>query len=244
MFVGRRSLLVAASVLMAVASAACTASKVDDSASGASGDEVAAAYPLTDEGIAASFRDHMTRVDDNLNLWVPTDAEADCAATRLVERFGANRLIAMGYDPDDGRLVLAYEPAERSATVNILSGCIDVSRGLLEMMSSYSKTPLSSAECLTRGIESEGLTRVYVESLVDGVEPEVLEGPQELGRRVAELMGKCMDVDDLDPLLDLPKYPGAFDSSSATTTVPDPESTPLTAPEEPGADGVVPAGGG
>lgn len=220
----------------------CTTSEVDYSA-GSGDDPGVPDYPLTDQGIAQSIRDHMTTVGEDLNLWVPTDDEADCAARRLVERFGAARLLAIGYQPATGELALAYEEPERAAAANILDGCIDYARGLIEMMTSYSKVSLRSAECLARGIDDAGLTRPFAMSLVDGVEPDVLAFDSELGRGVSDLMVACMEIEDLDPILPLPKYPGAFSAESTTTTPTDGSSTSTTVRGGGGADGVVPAGG-
>lgn len=100
-------------------------------------------FSRDESGLVASLTYHLSKVGDDLNTWSPPTDEAECAATRIVRRLTPDRLLGLGYDPDQGNLSQPYTPDERTALTNILTNCIDFEEGLLSVVSSYDKLSIN-----------------------------------------------------------------------------------------------------
>lgn len=177
-------------------------------------------YPATAEGIRASLVAYMSQRIDDLDQWTANREEAACAAERLLDRFGAERLLEVGYDPNAPTLALTLPVEERTAAVNVLVGCVDFSRGMLEMLSSYLKLPIAEADCMAKGFERLGLDRDLAGSLVDGVETDPFANSNRFGVGVSSLVVECMGEESLHPDAPLSRLPGPDpDAPRAPTTV-------------------------
>lgn len=216
-----RALTLAAVVaLVAALLGSCTARTWDTSEINDTTPTTVPTYGRDAAGITASLTAYMSTVGDDLDQWVPNPEEAACAAERLVERFGADRLLEMGFDPAEPTLALTFPTEERTAAVNVLVGCIDFSRSMLEMLSSYMKLPIAQADCMAKGFDRLGLDRDLAGALVDGVEPDPFANSNRFGVGVSTLTVDCMGEEDLHPEAPMPRLPGPDpDAPRPTTTL-------------------------
>lgn len=217
---------VAAVVLVSAAgAAACTSSSWDTSDIDDVAPTTAKSYPRTEAGLTESLTDHLSAVGTDLNEWAAPEDQARCAATRLVRRLTVDHLLELGYDPDDPSLALAYPEDERTAVINILSGCIDVSAAILETYSSYQKLPLTQSNCMAKGFDRLELSRDLIVSLVDGKEPDPFANSDRFAAGLSALAVECMEEDDLLPNAPMPRLPGpeGGDATSTTTTTTTPD---------------------
>jgi hypothetical protein len=155
-------------------------------------------------------------------------------AKRLLSRFGAERLIEAGYDPQVGSLAIAWSPEEQAATVNILVGCIPFEQGLLELIIGYDKVSLDVASCISRGADRRQVPTLLARSLVisdEGAPAPATgaagDGSGDLARELAELSVDCLGPADLQPYA--PVVPLPDDQRNDIEAVPGEASTTTTA---------------
>lgn len=176
-------------------------------------------YSRDEAGVVESLTDELSTVGTNLNEWAAPRDQATCAAQRIVERLGLDRLLELGFDPQAASLALAYTDEERAAVTNILVSCIDIATGLLSMISAYQKVDLAPAACFTRGVDREGLTRDFVAGLLSGTGSDPFAQDSRLATGMNELMISCFDATrDLLPVR--PQAPFPQDVDLTTTTIP------------------------
>jgi hypothetical protein len=218
--------LIAIAACAAVAVAGCSVSQWDTSDSNGPSVTAPKTYTRDTEGVRQSLIDHLSTVGDNLNQWAAPRDQATCAADRIIERVGVDRLLALGYDPDVGKLALPYAPDEQTAMLNILTHCIDFREGLLELLSAYQKLSFKSASCVADGLDRLGLTRLYVASLLTGTEPDPFDPTNNLSQSTTRIMGDCIPADELTPALPSEVFPQDYDQTTTTSTPP--PTTPST----------------
>ena len=189
--------MVAATIL-----SSCTTTEWDTSESDSATTAVKRVYFRDEAGVIDSISDHLSRVGPNLNEWAPPPDQARCAAEKLVSKVGIERLFAIGFDPQVGKMSLAYTPSERASALNVLVGCIDFAQGLLEMWTAYDKLDLKRTACLTHTLDRDGLVRDLASGLLTGVEPDQLVSEGGIGLGVVRAMAEC-----LDPTVDLVPVP-------------------------------------
>lgn len=222
------------SVLAAVASA-CTSTSWDTSEIDGVQNTDAPKFSRDEAGLVASITYHLSNVGDDLNQWSPPADEAECAATRIVRRLTADRLLGLGYDPDQGNLGQAYTSEERTALTNILTNCIDFEDGLLSVVSSYDKLSINASACFARGMKRLGLVRDIAGGLLDGRTPDPFAGPGTLSKGMGELMSECFKAEDLPTLQQVDPFPQDQREAQESTT---------TAPADTGPGTTEDAGGG
>ncbi|MCC6225887.1 MAG: hypothetical protein IT195_05735 [Microthrixaceae bacterium] len=175
-------------------------------------------YTDDEAGIAESLTDHLSAVGSNLNEWAAPREEAACAARKIVQVMGVDRLLDLGYDPQKGRLRLQYSDEERTAVTNILAGCIDVAEGLLSLFSAYGKLGVTPAACLTRGIERQGLDRDFIVGVLTAKPPDPFAQDNQFGIAMSRLMIECLDGGaDLLPIAPLSPFPQDVDLTTTTS---------------------------
>lgn len=216
-----RAAVVAVTVVAALATG-CTASDWE-SARDADRTTTTVRYAKDTRGVRRSLIDHLSKPAQSYNQWSPSAEEARCVADRMLERFGLERLLDAGFEPQSGSLAVAWTPEERRAAVNILVGCIDFSAGVLELLAGYDKVPLSVASCFSRGGERRGLPDLLAGGLVDERSEDPFAGDGELARVLGELSAECLGAQDLVPGGPVPLMPAderndPGDSLSRTTT--------------------------
>lgn len=226
--------------IAAVAGSGCASSKWDTSDADRVTTTTAPTYTRDAAGLTASLTRYLSEVDEDLNQWAAPEDDAECAARGIVERVSVPRLLELKFRPDQPSLVLDYSTAERTATTNILLGCIDYSRGLLELFSGYDKLGLSQSTCLSKGFERLGMVRTIVASMLEGTDPDMFAADNKYARQLDQLLQRCLTEEDLtaaDPVSAFPRQSGA----TTTTAAPIPTQPPLEGSDEV-LDGVVPGG--
>lgn len=185
-------------------------------------------YTDDEAGLTESLTDHLSAVGSNLNEWAAPREEAACAARKIVQTLGVDRLLDLGYDPQKGRLRLQYSDEERIAVTNILAGCIDIAEGLLSLFSAYGKLGVAPAACLTRGIERQGLDRDFIVGVLTGKPPDPFVQDNQFGIALSRLMIECLDSGaDLLPIAPTSPFPQDVDLTT-TTSAPGGEVQPTT----------------
>jgi hypothetical protein len=197
-------------------------------------------YSRDEAGVRESLVDHLSTVGDNLNEWAAPVDQAECAANKAIERFGVDRLLALGYEPSDGNLGLPYTEDESASMLNILVNCIDFEAGFLSMLASYQKLDIDSSRCLASGMARLGVTRDLAAGLLRGAEPDPFGNDNRLSFNTTRAMIECLDNADLVPVIQQPDFPQDLGEVETTTTAPPDgatttttsgfESTPTTAP--------------
>ncbi len=183
-------------------------------------------YARDTDGLIEAITDRYSTEPANLNVWAAPRAEARCAAERIVEQLGADRLLQLGFDPQKGQLALPYTDAEQNTVLNLLVGCIDFEHGLVEMLSAYDKLSLESSACVSSVIERRGLTRELASGLLSGSEPDPFSNDNRLGAGVTAAMLECLDPgEDLLPVAPQDPFPDADLGTATTSTLPAPTTT-------------------
>lgn len=212
---GAAALLVVATVLTA-----CTTTAWDTSESDSATTVQSRVYFRDEAGVIDSISDHLSKVGPNLNEWAPPADQARCAAEKIVAKVGIERLFAMGFDPQDGKMALTYTPAEQASVLNVMVGCIDFAQGFLEMWTAYDKLDLKRTACLTQTLDRDGLVRDLASGLLIGREPDQLASESRVGLGVVQAMSECLDSTvDLVPGLAEDPFPQDNQEDNAPTTV-------------------------
>ena len=209
--------LVALLVAVALATVACTAIKSDSSEQDARPTTIPV-FPRTKAGIVDSLTYFLSTQSSSLNEWSAPKDQSRCAAEKIVDKVGVDRLLGVGYEPERGRLSLTFTPDESTAVINILVGCIDFKAGLLSLMSSYQKLSLDASACVADGIDRQGLIRPFAASLVTGRQPDPFADDGLLGAGLGRLLAACLVDTDLQPLA--PTKPFPQDADTTTTSTP------------------------
>ena len=211
-------------MLLAVVAVGCTTSSWDTSGIDDPPPTTQKIYSLDRPGLIESLTDHLSASGDDLNQWAAPRDEAACAAEKIVDRLGPDRLLDLGYDPQRGRLALQYTDDERISIGNMLDSCIDVAAGLNSMFAGYGKLSIESSTCLTEGIERKGLARDFISGLLTGTSPDPFAEGNQLGLGISRLMVECFTpLEDLTPIAPVSPFPQ--DIEATTTTVPSPNAT-------------------
>ncbi|MEZ5322915.1 MAG: hypothetical protein R2698_12750 [Microthrixaceae bacterium] len=188
-------------------------------------------YRTDARGIEDSLTAYLARSSRDLGQWGAPPEQARCAARRIVETLGPAGLLDHAYNPQKPRLDLGFDGPMVARLTSILTGCIDFSRSVVGLMSSYRKLPIETAQCFGKGVRSVGLDRAFATSLVTGVEPEAIQGPEPAAPRWAKIAEQCLGNTDLLPILTPGTLPPAV-RPITPTTAPDPNTLP----------GIVPGG--
>jgi hypothetical protein len=217
--IARRLGPIVLAVLLAVS---CTTSTWDTSAADHPTATTQKSYSSDEAGLVASLTDHLSHVGANLNEWAAPRDEAACAARKIVHQLGVDRLLDLGFDPQDGKLALQFTDEERVAVSNILDGCIDIAAGLESLFAAYDKLSVTASACLADGIERKGLARDFAKGLLSGSSADPFADDDSLGTAMSRLMLECLDPDtDLMPLAPASPFPEGADATTTTVSTGD-----------------------
>jgi len=229
---GRRRLatVVVAATISGALIAGCTTSDEDFSDVDNPTPTTIKIYTRDAAGVIESITDRFATVGSNLNEWAAPRDQARCAGEKIVERLGVDRLLALGFDPQVGKLALTYSPDEQAAVLNILVGCIDFQEGLLELLSAYQKLDVKVSACVASSIERLGLTRELVSGLLTGAEVDPFANDNRVGTGITRSMIECLGDADLVPVIPQDPFPEdkrAADEGTTTTAPPTQSTTTL-----------------
>jgi hypothetical protein len=130
----------------------------------------------------------------------------------------------LGFQPQTGGLALPYTADERTSLTGILVGCINFAQGVLSLISSYGKLAVEPAECLTDGIDRQGLTQEFAAGFLAGDQPDPFAHNNQLGQGLGALLAQCLTAaSDLVP--GSPKIRFPYGASTTTRTAGDAPTT-------------------
>ncbi len=152
-----------------------TASEVDDGTDSAAPQRSAPEFPeqgvVPDTLLVEGLRFDLTERPADPDFWTPPGDEAECTAERIVETVGAERLSELGYRPGTpGASVndLALSEAERTAVVDAVVDCVDMSEAVGAMFFGNGRIPATVASCLADGLGDKELLRPFAVAIVFG----------------------------------------------------------------------------
>lgn len=175
--------LLAALVVLAVALApACVPKKVSDPVEVGGAREVVSQPPvfpetgevppeLLVEGLVYDFSTN----EVDLDLWVPSDDEARCAAESIVEGY-AGQLSDLGYEPGRsgaGINDIALTADERAGIAELFTACVDAEQMLGSLFMGASHMTPREASCMAKGLATTAMPLGVVSAWMagDGFDP-------------------------------------------------------------------------
>jgi hypothetical protein len=111
-----------------------------------------------------------TNAPADLNLWVPSDAEARCAAEKIVADLG-DRVSDLGYLPDTSGASLndiALTQTERQAITSLFESCIDRSQAMASLLLGQRSMTAEDADCMADGLVEAGVMTQIIEAWAFG----------------------------------------------------------------------------
>jgi hypothetical protein len=111
-----------------------------------------------------------TNAPADLNLWVPSDAEARCAAEKIVAGLG-DRVSDLGYLPDTSGASLndiALTQTERQSITSLFESCIDRSQAMASLLLGQRSMTAEDAACMADGLVEAGVMTELVEAWAFG----------------------------------------------------------------------------
>jgi len=165
-------------------------------------------YDRTADGLVASITDHLAVERPDLNSWSPPRDQATCAAERIVDGIGVDRLLSIGFDPDQGDLTLPYEPAEQALVVGALDDCINFERALVELIGANGKVSATTAGCIGARSRADGITADVALAFVTGGQLDVTANDNRVGESLVRSMTACVDPNkELVPIVPVDPLP-------------------------------------
>ena len=165
-------------------------------------------YDRSAEGLVASITDHLAVERPDLNSWAPPEDQAACAAERIVDGLGVDRLLSIGFDPEQGDLTLPYEPAEQALVVGALDDCIDFERALVELIGANGKVSATTAGCIAARSRADGITADVARAFVTGGQLDVTADDNRVGESLVRSMTACVDpTKELVPIVPVDPLP-------------------------------------
>ncbi len=175
-------------------------------------------YDRTAEGLVASITDHLAVERPDLNSWAPPSDQAACAAERIVDGVGVDRLLSIGFDPDQGDLTLPYEPAEQALVVEALDDCLDFERALVELIGANGKVSATTAGCIGARSRADGITADVALAFVTGDQLDVTADDNRVGESLVRSMTACVDPNkELVPIVPVDPLPTSPTTSTSDT---------------------------
>ncbi|MFI5043857.1 MAG: hypothetical protein ACHQDC_03610 [Acidimicrobiales bacterium] len=119
------------------------------------------------EGLVFDF----TSVPADLNLWVPPGSEARCAAQKIVDDLGADRLSELGFRPGTSGASLNdidLSVVERDAVVADFMGCVNMTDAVAGLLMGGGRMDAKPALCVAQGLDSKGDLKPFVEAWAFG----------------------------------------------------------------------------
>lgn len=187
--------------------ASCTSSEWQTEDIDSPTTEAERVYTRDADGLAESFADMLSEVPADLNQWAPNESEAKCAGDRIVEAIGVERLLTLGFEPQDPTLVLDYEPNEEVAVLEVLTGCIEFERAFLELFSAYGKLDLAPAACVSRNFAVKKVDDAFAAAMLDGRELDSFGNDAAIAATIGVVLAECFTDEDVPNLATTSTFP-------------------------------------
>lgn len=220
-------------------------SEVDDGSDSARDELVAPVFPdggqvpveLVVEGLVFDLSNR----PGDLNHWAAPSDEAGCAAERIVETVGDDRLVELGYRPGvSGASLndLDLTDDERERIVDAVAECVDMVEAVAAMFYGDGRLDPQVATCLSEGLGDAAQLRPFVVAIVFGTAVDPFADDGALANELLVRSAICVPQDAFDwSDLELPgggdvidsDAPGGLPDSAFPDDRPDPTSTTTTA---------------
>ena len=125
------------------------------------------------EGLVWDFTD----APSDLNLWVPSAAEARCAAEKIVANVGV-RISDLGYLPDTSGASLndiALNEFERKTVATLFESCVDAHAATAALILGRANMDPEDAACMADGLVEAGVFSKLIESWALGRQADPFE---------------------------------------------------------------------
>ncbi len=136
-----------------------------------------------------------TEVD--LNLWVPSASEAQCAAEAIVDKF-AERLSDLGYEPGvDGAGIndIALTGNERTEIAGLFEGCVDTEQMLAALFMGSGNMLPSEAVCMAQGLDGTAMPAAMLKGWMFGTGFDPVGDDAELNMSMLDYTKVCLPDD-------------------------------------------------
>lgn len=245
-------------VVVAFVAGACAdngpVAEVDDGTDSARSEPVAPEFPqdgvvpadLLVEGLAFDLSNRPV----DLRYWAAPTDQAECAARRIVEVLGAQRLSEVGYRAGvQGASLSDIELTEdeRIQVADAVQDCVDVVDAVAAMFYGDGRIPATVADCLATGLGEKDQLRPFVVAVVFGTAVDPFASESVLATALLDQSVVCVPEAAFDwPDLELPpgdvvldeNSPGGVPGSPFPDDQPAPSTTvPTTVPTTPTAGG-------
>ena len=230
----RRAVLAAlCAVLVAVPVAGCLPQERGEAREVPEGDEAPAAPPsfpdsgpIPAETLVEALVYDFTAAPSDPNLWVPSLAEARCAAEGIVEGLGAPRLAELGYRPATSGASLndvGLTTSERAVVTERVRACVDLTRAIGALLMGDGQLTGPQAACMAEGLAGRGLVDDVVVAWVVGRTFDPLAGDGALADGLLSYAEVCLPDNAFgwtDANLPEEDVTGTARAGAPTTTVP------------------------
>lgn len=139
-----------------------------------------------------------TSAPTDLDLWVPPTKEARCAASKIVDGLGADRLSELGYRPATSGASLNdidLSAAERETVAQLFESCVDMTEGVASLLMGDGHMQSSQATCMAQGLAQKDLVRPFAEAWAFGREVDPFDGNAALTNALLQVSSVCLPDD-------------------------------------------------
>ena len=130
------------------------------------------AGPVSPQLLVAGLTYDLTSVDTDLNLWVPPNKQAQCAAQKIVDTIGAERLSDLGFRPATAGASLNdinLSVEEKNAVAAQFASCVDMTQAVAAiLMGDGRRMPAKAATCVALGLASKNLLQPFANAWAFG----------------------------------------------------------------------------
>jgi len=142
------------------------------------------------DGLVYDFTN--TQVD--LDLWVPPEEAARCAAEKIVQAYG-QRLSDLGYEPGRtgaGLNDIALQDEERTSISTLFQSCVDMVEAVAALFVGGDHMTSREALCMARGLEDQTLGSKFIDAWVFGGAVDPNEDDGELATAILAYTEVCL----------------------------------------------------
>lgn len=154
------------------------------------------------------------------DYWSPSRKEAECAATRIVDRIGAERLSSLGYrvnTPGASLNDVALTSGERDAIVKEFTGCVDMQEGFAALLFGKGRIRSRAATCVSQILSTKGLLPQFVKAWIFNKAVDPFADDAALASALSSASQVCINASDLNwPQVTVPDSDEGLIDSSAT----------------------------
>lgn len=198
---------VAAVTFVVLVAAACVPRQTGESVavaegsrSGASKPPVMPADPNPEIMVDAVSFDLTNRPEDQ-DYWSPRRSEGMCAAKKIVDGVGYQRLGELGFQPDTpgaGLPDIAFTKDERKTVLDALVSCVDTEEAAAALIFGAGRVSSQSAVCYARIIDKAGAVPDFFESWLFGTPVDPFANDGRLADTMAAGAQVCLNPTSLN----------------------------------------------